>query len=49
VARFEDEYGRLRTVLPAPSGGGLWLSTSNHDGRGDPDRQDDRILELKLG
>jgi glucose/arabinose dehydrogenase len=49
VARFEDEYGRLRTVLPAPSGGGLWLSTSNHDGRGDPARQDDRILELKLG
>ena len=50
VGRFTEEYGRLRTVLQAPSGA-LWVSTSNLDGRlrGEPDPADDRILELRLG
>jgi glucose/arabinose dehydrogenase len=49
VARFDDEYGRLRTVLPAPSGG-LWLSTSNRDRPGrEQSPEDDRIFELRLG
>jgi aldose sugar dehydrogenase len=47
-ALFVQRYGRLRTVLPAPSGGGLWLTTSNTDGRGDPAPDDDRILRLSL-
>jgi hypothetical protein len=49
VARFEDDYGRLRTVLAAPSGG-LWLSTSNRDRPGrERSPEDDRILELRVG
>jgi glucose/arabinose dehydrogenase len=47
VARLTGEFGRLRTVAPAP-GGGLWLTTSNRDGRGDPTSSDDRLLRLTL-
>ncbi|HEY8457059.1 MAG TPA: PQQ-dependent sugar dehydrogenase [Actinopolymorphaceae bacterium] len=46
-AFFTGDFGRLRTVVAAP-GGGLWLSTSNTDGRGDPREGDDRILHLRL-
>lgn len=40
------EYGRLRTVVPAPDGR-LWLVTSNTF-RGPPRPGDDRILALRL-
>jgi glucose/arabinose dehydrogenase len=44
---FVGDYGRLRTVVVAPNGN-LWVTTSNRDGRGDPARRDDRILEVAL-
>ena len=43
---FVGEYGRVRTVVPAPDGN-LWVTTSNHDGRGEPAPQDDRILLVR--
>lgn len=43
---LHERLGRLRTVVRAP-GGALWLATSNRDGRGAPERQDDRILRLR--
>jgi glucose/arabinose dehydrogenase len=46
AALFVGQYGRLRTVVPAPDGT-LWFSTSNRDGRGDPRSGDDRILALQ--
>ncbi|MFF5159699.1 PQQ-dependent sugar dehydrogenase [Streptomyces sp. NPDC000348] len=47
-AFLEGEYGRLRTVVAA-GGDKLWLVTSNTDGRGNPEKGDDRILELEVG
>ncbi|MFJ6659333.1 PQQ-dependent sugar dehydrogenase [Streptomyces sp. NPDC091377] len=44
---LKEEYGRLRTVVPA-GGNKLWLVTSETDGRGTPGSTDDRILELEV-
>lgn len=45
---FVGEFGRMRTVVLAP-GGNLWVTTSNRDGRGDPQAADDRILLVAPG
>lgn len=44
-ALLAGRYGRLRTVVAAP-GGGLWVATSNRDGRGAPRAGDDRIVRI---
>ncbi len=45
-AFFVGDYGRMRTVVPAPDGN-FWVTTSNRDGRGDPADEDDRILLVR--
>jgi glucose/arabinose dehydrogenase len=39
------EYGRLRTVVIDPAGA-LWITTSNKDGAGTPEADDDRVLRV---
>ena len=42
---FQDEFGRLRDVQTGPDGY-LYILTSNQDGRGFPNSNDDRILRI---
>lgn len=42
---YADQFGRLRDVMVAPDGA-VYLATSNRDGRGSPQSQDDRIIRL---
>jgi glucose/arabinose dehydrogenase len=42
---FKGEFGRIRTVRVGPDGM-LYLTTSNRDGRGDPEDDDDRIIRI---
>lgn len=43
---LQKEFGRLREVIEARDGS-IYLSTSNRDGRGNPDIADDKIIRLK--
>ncbi|MBA3524390.1 MAG: PQQ-dependent sugar dehydrogenase [Geodermatophilaceae bacterium] len=42
---LDGRYGRLRSVVVDPLGV-LWLTTSNLDGPGEPDPDDDRVLRI---
>ena len=44
-ALFQGEFGRLRDARVGPDGN-LYILTSNHDGRGLPEPNDDRILRI---
>jgi len=46
VSRFDDAYGRLRSVTVAADGESLLLSASNTDGRADPEAVDDQLLRV---
>jgi glucose/arabinose dehydrogenase len=42
---FVKTYGRVREIAEAPDGS-IYFSTSNRDGRGNPTKEDDRILRI---
>lgn len=42
---LRNEYGRLREVIQGKDGS-IYLTTSNRDGRGNPDIADDKIIRL---
>lgn len=41
---FDEQFGRLRDVIPGPDGS-LWVLTNNTDGRGTPREGDDRLIQ----
>lgn len=45
VEHFKNEFGRLREVVVGPDNM-LYVTTSNRDGRGNPQQEDDKILRI---
>ncbi|MGO4273935.1 sorbosone dehydrogenase family protein [Paenibacillus sp. TAF58] len=43
---FQGKFGRLRNVYEGPDGS-LYLMTNNRDGRGKPNKGDDKLIRLK--
>lgn len=46
VAHLSGRYGRIRDAVASADGSTLWVVTSNTDGRGEPDAEDDRLLSI---
>ncbi|MBC8046011.1 MAG: PQQ-dependent sugar dehydrogenase [Fimbriimonadaceae bacterium] len=47
IELLEGDYGRLRNIITA-SDGSLIFCSSNKDGRGSPDKSDDKIYRMKM-
>jgi glucose/arabinose dehydrogenase len=47
-AHFKEHFGRIRTVKVGPNNQYLYVTTSNTDGRGNPEATDDRLIRIKL-
>lgn len=45
---FTGEFGRLRAVVVDPTQRWLYISTSNQDGRGTAQENDDKIIRIRL-
>ncbi|OGG08017.1 hypothetical protein A3D05_00640 [Candidatus Gottesmanbacteria bacterium RIFCSPHIGHO2_02_FULL_40_24] len=45
IEHFKGDFGRLRETIRGPDGM-LYISTSNRDGRGEPDETDDKIIRI---
>ena len=45
IEHFKGQYGRLREVVLGPDNM-LYITTSNRDGRGNPENTDDRIIKI---
>lgn len=48
TAHFKERFGRLRTVKIGPDQEYLYVTTSNTDGRGNPDSSDDKLIRIPL-
>lgn len=48
TAHFKEEFGRVRTVVIGPNERFMFVTTSNTDGRGNPDSNDDKIIRIPL-
>jgi glucose/arabinose dehydrogenase len=48
TAYFREEFGRIRTVEVGPATEFLYVTTSNTDGRGRPQENDDRLIRIDL-
>lgn len=47
-AHLSDDFGRLRAVTLGPEERYLYVTTSNRDGRGDSEPDDDRLLRIPV-
>ena len=45
TTHFNQEFGRLRAVVLGPDGF-LYITTSNTDGRGEPNQNDDKLIRI---
>jgi glucose/arabinose dehydrogenase len=45
---FAETFGRLRAIALDPSGDWFYLATSNTDGRGTPQAEDDKVFKLNI-